>query len=184
MQLLSVITTSLARQFSYNIIHSDLDCFWNATAHAQKPELAFGRNGRIHLNRRRRQFSRLLAAEVCASAVVMLDTPCSRGSVKSTGYALHSPISPLLPLPCVSVCYHISTGLYRPILHKTRVLLPCIVRHTQEHLFYVLLTVYLSIILVTDQPLSTCAPDSHLQVWWYQMLYNTIWWWAHSARNM
>jgi len=29
------------------------------------------------LNRRRRQFSRLLAAEVCASAVIMLDTPCS-----------------------------------------------------------------------------------------------------------
>jgi len=28
-------------------------------------------------NRRRRQFSRLPAAEVCASAVVMLDTPCS-----------------------------------------------------------------------------------------------------------
>jgi len=31
------------------------------------------------------------------------------------------------------------------------------------------------------------ALDSHLQVWWYQMLYNTIltsWWWAHSARNM
>ena len=26
-----------------------------------------------------RQFSRLLAAEVCASAVVMLDTPCSEG---------------------------------------------------------------------------------------------------------
>ena len=36
-------------------------------------------------------------------------------------------------------------------------------------------------------PLSTCAWDGHLQVWWYQMLYNTIltsWWWAHSARNM
>ena len=28
-------------------------------------------------NLRGRQFSRLLAAEVCASAVVMLDTPCS-----------------------------------------------------------------------------------------------------------
>jgi len=31
------------------------------------------------------------------------------------------------------------------------------------------------------------GPDSHLQVWWYQRLYNTIfisWWWAHSARNM
>ena len=24
-------------------------------------------------------------------------------------------------------------------------------------------------------PLSVCAPDGHLQVWWYQMLYNTIW---------
>ena len=29
------------------------------------------------LNRQGRQFSRLLAAEVCASAVVMMDTPCS-----------------------------------------------------------------------------------------------------------
>jgi hypothetical protein len=35
------------------------------------------RNGRVHLNRRGRQFIRLQAAEVCASAVVMLDTPCS-----------------------------------------------------------------------------------------------------------
>ena len=32
---------------------------------------------RVHLNRRGRQFGLLLAAEVCASAVVMLDTPCS-----------------------------------------------------------------------------------------------------------
>ena len=46
-------------------------------AHAQKLDLFFPRNGRVHLNRRGRQFSRLLAAEVCASAVVMLDTPCS-----------------------------------------------------------------------------------------------------------
>jgi hypothetical protein len=59
-----------------------------------------------------RQFSRLLAAEVCASAVVMLDTPCSEVVVKSTGYPLHSPVSPSLPLPCVTVCHHISTGLY------------------------------------------------------------------------
>jgi hypothetical protein len=35
-----------------------------------------------------------------------------RGSGKSTGYPLHSPVSPSLPLPCVIVCYHISTGLY------------------------------------------------------------------------
>ena len=34
---------------------------------------SFLRNGRVSLNRRGRQFSRLLAAEVCASAVVMLE---------------------------------------------------------------------------------------------------------------
>ena len=45
--------------------------------HAQKPDFVFRRNGWVHLNRRSRQFSRLLAAELCASAVVMLDTPCS-----------------------------------------------------------------------------------------------------------
>jgi hypothetical protein len=44
--------------------------------HTQKPDFVFWRNGRVHLNRRGRQFS-LLAPEVWASAVVMLDTPCS-----------------------------------------------------------------------------------------------------------
>jgi hypothetical protein len=38
-------------------------------------------------------------------------TTC-RGSVKGTGYPLHSPVSPSLPLPCVTMCHHISTGVY------------------------------------------------------------------------
>ena len=46
-------------------------------AHAQKPDFVLRRNGRVHFNRRGRQFSRLLAAELCASAVVMLDKSCS-----------------------------------------------------------------------------------------------------------
>ena len=33
------------------------------------------------------------------------------GSVKGTGYPLHSPVSPTLPLLCVTVCRHISTGV-------------------------------------------------------------------------
>jgi hypothetical protein len=45
--------------------------------HAQKPDFVFRRNGRVRLNRWGGQFSRLLAAEVSASAVVMLETPCS-----------------------------------------------------------------------------------------------------------
>jgi hypothetical protein len=35
-----------------------------------------------------------------------------RGSVKNTGYPLHSPVSPSLPLLCVTTCHHISTGVY------------------------------------------------------------------------
>ena len=63
---------------SYNCCHRNMvDCVWNVMAHAQKPDIVFRRNGWFHLNRRGRQFSRLMAAEDCASAVVMLDTPCS-----------------------------------------------------------------------------------------------------------
>jgi hypothetical protein len=35
-----------------------------------------------------------------------------RGSVKGTGYPLHSPVFPLLPLLCVTVWHYVSTGLY------------------------------------------------------------------------
>ena len=54
-----------------------VDCFCNVMAHAQKSDFVFPRNGRVHLIQRGRQISRLLVAELCASAVVMLDTPCS-----------------------------------------------------------------------------------------------------------
>jgi len=47
-----------------------------------------------------------------------------RGSVKSTEYPLHSPVSPSLPLPCVTVCHHVSNGLYiltlRELQHATQ----------------------------------------------------------------
>jgi len=48
----------------------------NVMTHAQKLDLVFQQNGRVYLYRRGCQFSRLLAAEVCGSAVVMLDRPC------------------------------------------------------------------------------------------------------------
>ena len=35
-----------------------------------------------------------------------------RGSVKSTGYPLHSPVSPSLPFLCGTVCHHILSGFY------------------------------------------------------------------------
>jgi hypothetical protein len=54
-----------------------VEASWNVMAHAQKQDIVFRRNGLVCLNRQERHFSRLLAADVCASAVVMLDTPCS-----------------------------------------------------------------------------------------------------------
>ena len=33
--------------------------------------------------------------------------------MKGTGYPLHSPVSPSLPLPCFTVWHHISTGVYK-----------------------------------------------------------------------
>jgi len=55
--------------------HRPVEMWW----HTRRNQISsFARNGRVYLNRPGgRQFSRLLTAEVCASAVVMLDTPCS-----------------------------------------------------------------------------------------------------------
>jgi hypothetical protein len=91
-------------------------------SHAQKQDFVFRRNRRVHLNRPGGdQFSCLLAAEVCASAVSNAGYTMFRGSVKSTGYPLHSPVSPSLPLPCVTVCHHNSTWLYSTLNRKKSV---------------------------------------------------------------
>ena len=131
-----------------------VECKRNVMAHAQKPDSVFQRNGRVHLYRRGCKFSRVLAFLECGSGendcsntgwTVPSQTeaclathsirlpplhfssrasPCAtrfrfhsnagytmfRGSVKGTGYPLHSPVSPLLPLLSVTVCHHISTG--------------------------------------------------------------------------
>ena len=47
-----------------------------------------------------------------------------RGTMKSTGYPLHSPVSPSLPLQCVTVCHHISTGLYRQVRYYVQYCVP------------------------------------------------------------
>jgi hypothetical protein len=69
------LTSVVLQQLTMSALGEDY--VWNVMTHAQKPDFVFRRNRRVHLNRRVRQFSRLLAAEVCASAAVMLDTPCS-----------------------------------------------------------------------------------------------------------
>jgi len=80
---------------------------WNVMAHAQKPDFVFRRIGRVHLNRRGRQFSRLMAAEVCASAIVMLDTPCSEVVWE---YWLPTPFASF-PFPSPHVRHRVPSGL-------------------------------------------------------------------------
>jgi hypothetical protein len=93
-------------------VHHKVEASWNVMAHAQKPDLSFGEQ--VHLNRRGRHFSWLLAAEVCTSALIVGSNAgytMFQGSEKGTGYPLRSPVSLSLPLPCVTMCHHISTGV-------------------------------------------------------------------------
>jgi hypothetical protein len=53
---------------TFQLDSTKVDCVWNVMAHAQKPDFVFWRNRRVHLNQRGRQFSGLLAGELCTSA--------------------------------------------------------------------------------------------------------------------
>ena len=92
-----------------------LECVWNVMAHAQKPDFVFHRNGRVHLNRRGASVQSTTGRRGVRISGSNVGYTMFRGCVKSTGYPLHSAVSPSLPLPCVTVCHHISTGLYMQI---------------------------------------------------------------------
>jgi len=69
-------------------------------AHAQKPDFDFrAKRTSPFKSAGGRQFSRLLAAEVCAISGSNAGYTVFRGSVKSTGYPLHSPVSPFTSPP-------------------------------------------------------------------------------------
>jgi hypothetical protein len=81
-------------------------------AHAQKPDFVFRRNGRVHLNRQGASVQSTTGSQgVCISGNNAGYT-MFWGSVTGTGYPLHSPVSPSIPFPCITVCHHVSTGLY------------------------------------------------------------------------
>jgi hypothetical protein len=88
-----------------------VDCVWNVMAHAQKPDFVFRPNGPVHLNRRGASVQSTAGSWGVRNSGSDAGYTMFRGSVKSTGYPLHSPVSLSLPLPCVTVCHHISTGL-------------------------------------------------------------------------
>ena len=93
---------------------TNVNWVWNVMAHPQKPNFVFWRNGRVHLNRLGASVQSTTGSRVVRISGSNAGYTMFRGSVKSTGYPLHSPVSSSLPLPCVIVCHHISTGLYLP----------------------------------------------------------------------
>ena len=115
-------------------------------AHVQKPDSVFRRNGRVHLNRRGASVQSTTASRSVRISGSNSGYTMFRGSVKSTGYPLHSPVSPPLPLLCVTVCHHISTGVYRTVL------LP---NSENNYLLMVLLYFYLSLSTVIRTRITT-----------------------------
>ena len=82
------------------------------TAHAQKPDFVFRRNRQVHLNRPGASVQSTTGSRGVRISVSNAGYTMFRGSVKSTGYPLHSPVSPSLPVLCVILCHHFSTGVY------------------------------------------------------------------------
>jgi hypothetical protein len=93
-------------------MYSYIDCVWNVMAHAQKPDFVFCRNGRAPLNRQGESVQSTAGSRCVSISGSNAGYTTFRGSVKSTGYPLHSPVSPSLPLPCVTVCHQVSNALY------------------------------------------------------------------------
>jgi len=106
------VTGNTALKSALKSIQIMEDCIWNVTAHAQKPEFIFCVKWMSPF-----KLGGASVQSTASSRGVRISSDNARytmflGSVKSTGYPLHSPVSPSLPLPCDTVCHHISTGLY------------------------------------------------------------------------
>jgi hypothetical protein len=89
-------------------------------AHVQKPDFVFRRNGRVHLNREGASVQSTTGSRGVRISGSNAGYTMSRDSVNSTGYSLHSPVSPSLLLPYVTVCHHISTGVYNKCHEDTK----------------------------------------------------------------
>jgi len=66
-------------------------------AHAQKPYFVFRRNGPVHLNRRWASVQSTAGSRGVRISDGNAGYTMFRGSVKGTGYPLHSPVSPSIP---------------------------------------------------------------------------------------
>ena len=90
---------------------------WNVMAHAQEPDFVFRRNGRVHLNRRGTSVQSTTGSRGVRISDSNAGYTMFRGSVKSTGYPLHSPITPFTSPPVRHrVPSHFNWTLPRPTI--------------------------------------------------------------------
>jgi len=71
----------------------------NVMAHAQKPDFVFRRNLPVHLNRQGASVQSTTGSRGVRISGSNAGCTMFRGSVKGTGYPLHTPVSPSLPPP-------------------------------------------------------------------------------------
>jgi len=93
-------------------IEAVVETSWNVMTHAKKPDFVFRRNGRVRLNYRGTSVQSATGNRGVHISGSNAGYTMFRGSVKGTGYPLHPPVSPSLPLSCVTVFHNISTGVY------------------------------------------------------------------------
>jgi len=103
---------------------TQLEASWNVMAHVQKPDFVFRQNGRVHWNRQGASVHSTTGSQVVRISGSNVGYTMFWGSVKSTGYPLHSPVSLSLPLPCITMCHHISTGVYNKISNSNYTIQP------------------------------------------------------------
>ena len=100
---------------------SSVDCVWNVMAHAQKPDFVFRAKRTSPFKSAGTSVQSTTGGRGVRISGSNAGYTMFRGSVKGTGYPFHSPVSPSLPLPCVTVCHHISCGPYQPYRRRTGV---------------------------------------------------------------
>jgi len=82
--------------FTYSCV---VEASWNVMAQAQKPDFFFRRNGRVHLNQRGASVQSTTGSRGMRISGSNAGYTMFRGSVKGTGYPLHSPVFPLTSPP-------------------------------------------------------------------------------------
>ena len=97
----------------FRIINDNiLETIWKWRGRPGKLDFVFRRNERVHLNRRGASVQSTTGSRGVPISGSNAGYTMFRGTVESTVYPLHSPVSPSLPLPGVTALHHISTGLY------------------------------------------------------------------------